>query len=490
VESYRSNGNLQYEGTFSLCDVKAPKVSIVSKAPQKDASGVYHISEAGHILWLSQNCNGSSSFTGEKFALTQDIDMKLYPMLPIGGNDVGVSDNTSSFAFSGTFDGNGYSIKNLNIQSKNDNVGLFGVLRGGVIKNLQLQGGYISGNNYVGGIAGYSHGSTIADSHCNVTVVSKGGSVTGGVVGCLASGSAVRRCGNLGDVITCANGHTGGIAARMYGSDNIIVSSYNRGDVINHAQANTGGIVGRGGSSGNKGSIGNCYNSASVLCQGGMQGSIMGYCDEKSYFTVSNSYYEAYKNGASSAFAHGDTLTTARGTQTSKPLIKSVLTSDNSVSLLGDDVYTIVSHMNNGYPIHINQAYKHLTLITKGESGLSIENLGGEKVVTGEHTGTLSSDFLEKFENNLGLNVDKIATGGVVSLVINGHVYDEATLVLLGDVDGSGDIDSTDYLRLKYAFLGSFELTGVYFSAAGMDLDGELSTTDYMKIKHLFLFEK
>jgi hypothetical protein len=64
---------------------------------------------------------------------------------------------------------------------------------------------------------------------------------------------------------------------------------------------------------------------------------------------------------------------------------------------------------------------------------------------------------------------------------------ESVTLCLLGDVDGSGIVDSTDYMRLKNAFMGAITLEGVNQMAADVLPDGKIDATDYLRIKSYFL---
>jgi len=61
------------------------------------------------------------------------------------------------------------------------------------------------------------------------------------------------------------------------------------------------------------------------------------------------------------------------------------------------------------------------------------------------------------------------------------------TVLILGDVDGSGDINSTDCLRIKRYFLHLYELDDLYLNAADVNRDGEITSTDYLRIKMHFL---
>ncbi|MBQ7646626.1 MAG: dockerin type I repeat-containing protein [Clostridia bacterium] len=58
---------------------------------------------------------------------------------------------------------------------------------------------------------------------------------------------------------------------------------------------------------------------------------------------------------------------------------------------------------------------------------------------------------------------------------------------LKGDADGSGKIDSTDYIIVKRHILNISKLTGAYFTAADMDGNGKIDSTDYIAIKRIIL---
>lgn len=96
------------------------------------------------------------------YILTADIDLTGFVFRPIG---------TLAEPFTGTFDGNGYIISGLNLQSSEEYQGLFGYSLG-LICNVTLAGDCtVSGSSFAGGIAGFN-GGVIADciSRAQVTV--------------------------------------------------------------------------------------------------------------------------------------------------------------------------------------------------------------------------------------------------------------------------------------------------------------------------------
>ena len=98
---------------------------------------------------------------------------------------VGYYDNESwdYIGYTGTFDGGGHTITGLTIYLPDqDNVGLFGVVgESGTVQNLTLAGVKITGNDHVGGVAGYNIYGTV--TACYATGDVSGNSSVGGVAG-------------------------------------------------------------------------------------------------------------------------------------------------------------------------------------------------------------------------------------------------------------------------------------------------------------------
>lgn len=79
----------------------------------------------------------------------------------------------------------------------------------------------------------------------------------------------------------------------------------------------------------------------------------------------------------------------------------------------------------------------------------------------------------------------KLYTGIKVQLYAYNTVWDESSLVMLGDINGDGKINSADYIRLKRYFSGT-ELAGAYYEAADLNGDDRLMSADYIKLKSYF----
>lgn len=62
----------------------------------------------------------------------------------------------------------------------------------------------------------------------------------------------------------------------------------------------------------------------------------------------------------------------------------------------------------------------------------------------------------------------------------------ELSLVLLGDVNGDGDLSTSDYMIVRKCFAGQYELEGAYFKAADVSRNERMDTADYLRIKSHF----
>ncbi len=115
------------------------------------------------------------------YKLVADIDLSDYSS---GTGWTPIGDSNSPFT--GSFDGNGFTILNLTINdSTKDYVGLFGYVQGNTfLKNLNIENVSIIGKNDVGAFAGYLSGDNeIVIENCAVSGVINANENIGGVVG-------------------------------------------------------------------------------------------------------------------------------------------------------------------------------------------------------------------------------------------------------------------------------------------------------------------
>ncbi len=119
-----------------------------------------------------------------------------------------------------------------------------------------------------------------------------------------------------------------------------------------------------------------------------------------------------------------------------------------------------------------------------------------EDYVAEVREGTALEDFICNFKYQDSLRVLKtdgtalqagsVGTGFILQSVSGGSVAAQKTVIVYGDANGDGKVNSTDYLRLKRYFKDSSVLAGPYFFAMDVSKDGKLTSMDYIKIKAYF----
>jgi len=181
-----------------------------------------------------------------------------------------------SASFTGTFDGQGYEIRDLFINRPvKGRVGLFGsVYEGAIIKNVGVVNVTVVGDSIVGGLVGHNDGSTVSNSYSTGNVT--GNDWVGGLVG-YNYGSTVSNSYSTGNVT--GDEHVGGLVGYTYYGT--MSNSYSTGNVTGDEWV--GGLVGY-----NKGgTVSNSYATGSVTgtsCVGGLVG------HNRYHATVTDSY--------------------------------------------------------------------------------------------------------------------------------------------------------------------------------------------------------
>ncbi|MBR0112366.1 MAG: hypothetical protein IJM02_01325, partial [Clostridia bacterium] len=227
---------------------------------------VYMISSYADLQAFASRVNSGDVSACAK--LMNDIDASASdPGLP--GYDpsnawtpIGMDNN---HIYIGTFDGNGrviIGLSNSGVTDMPQYAGLFGYIgsktEGGVttkgtVKNVGLVGGSITGNNYVGGVAGYNNGGSV--TNCYNTGDVSGNKNVGGVVGQNLDNSKVSNCYNTGNV--SGNDSVGGVVGANYMSSTIS-NCYNTGSITATGDsAYVGGVAGQ--NIFNFSSVSNCY---------------------------------------------------------------------------------------------------------------------------------------------------------------------------------------------------------------------------------------
>ena len=129
---------------FTLTGIPADATSCNITVEFKDPG--YTIAENTYMVY---NADGLLAWADVVLAGDWDTDCTLTANIDLGEENWTPIGNYSN-RYTGTFDGDGYTISNLNINTSNsDYVGLFGYVDGGTVENLNLANVSVSGYYYV-----------------------------------------------------------------------------------------------------------------------------------------------------------------------------------------------------------------------------------------------------------------------------------------------------------------------------------------------------
>jgi len=168
-----------------------------------------------------------------------------------GWQPIGTEDNL----FTGTFDGQGYEIRDLFINRPSESyVGLFGAVnQSGGIKNIGVTNATVIGEDAVGGLVGVCYG-TVTNSYSTGSVTSEAdaGGLVGWNQGIVSNSYAT--CTVIGGFV-----FVGGLVGV---NDGTVTNSYSTGSVTGYGQC-IGGLVGGNGYS-SPGTVSNSYSTGRV----------------------------------------------------------------------------------------------------------------------------------------------------------------------------------------------------------------------------------
>lgn len=226
----------------------------------------YLIGTPGELAYLAQQVNAGNQYVGACFKLSANINLSGRYWVPIG----------DSAFFSGTFDGDGYTISNVAIGTETDPSaggasGLFGYVGpDGVIRNLSVGAsiytpfgsGIVAGLN-CGTIDGCSSSGFVKDSNSMYVIL-------GGIAG--ENNGIIRNSYSSASLTDSQEGDVGGIAGDNYGE---IVNCYSTGTRKVGGLGSIGGIAGN-----NHFNITNCYAVGNISAgDESYAGGIAGYSD-------------------------------------------------------------------------------------------------------------------------------------------------------------------------------------------------------------------
>lgn len=219
----------------------------------KSATGAeLRIHNASELIEFSNSVNGGKSFSGSTIVLDSDIvftEELSRQFEPIG--------KKSNYGFQGTFDGQGYAIRNLEMTSSLQYVGLFGYSKISTIKNVVIDSScsvvssytheaysYSDGPSYTGGISASCYprdGFCRHENNVNMASVTFSGNTAeniaylGGITGhndySSNHYSVVKNCANYGSVTYSGKSDTtyiGGVCGYSEGSSSDVTRLYIR----------------------------------------------------------------------------------------------------------------------------------------------------------------------------------------------------------------------------------------------------------------------
>ena len=233
------------------------------------------------------------------FKLMADIDLGGYM-----GTSFNIIGYYRSFSddkpFTGVLDGNGHIISNFTyILTEGDYIGLFGYVYDGDIRNLGLIDPNVDAGsgNFVSSLVGIN-GGTIAGCYVEGGSVSGDYSV-GGLAGVNDDGT-ITNCYSKSDV--SGDLYVGGLVGMNWDGTSTISNCYSKSDVS--GDNGVGGLVGSNGST-----ITNCYSTGSVSGTSWQTGGLLGYNYYKG--TLTNSFWDVETSGQDKGYG-GTGLLTAK----------------------------------------------------------------------------------------------------------------------------------------------------------------------------------
>ncbi len=248
-------------------------------------SDPYQIATLDDLKTLSE----SSIYWDKHFIQIADIDASATSGWNNGRGAIPIGNDTTKFT--GTYDGGNYIIRDLYInRDSTDYVGLFGYTGSpGIIKNVQLVNGNVTGKSHVGMLVGRNLLAKIENCRSGGVVYGKDPlySRCGGLIG--GNAGQIIKCSSTADVVA-TSAHAGGLAGMH---TNIMEKCYATGNIS--GTGTVGGLVGS-----TTGTIKECYSLGQVTGAnrtGGFAGEIGLNANVSNCYTSSNLVNQAYAGG-------------------------------------------------------------------------------------------------------------------------------------------------------------------------------------------------
>lgn len=209
--------------------------SLIWQQGDGSAENPYQISNEQELKALAFYVNDSSmTFKDKFFKQTADIALTeaWSPIGLFGKNAYGLGNRP----FSGTFDGGSKTISGMTITDTASYMGLFGLARGAVVKNVVLKGAKLTVGTYAGALAGKMDSSAVDNcviEDASVTGVDR----VGGLIGEASHVSVTNS--SVAGVVTGENS-VGGVIGRL--QEGALENLTNKADVT--GKSTVGGVAG------------------------------------------------------------------------------------------------------------------------------------------------------------------------------------------------------------------------------------------------------
>ena len=483
----------------------------VTPDPDQPGGGLVKDKEGRYVIYNQADLEAVANEMNASYIVANDIVLSG-SWTPLGWTD------SDDVPFTGTFNGNGYTISGLTSGASGANWGLFAI-NNGTIKNLSVEmKDTIKGSQFVGVIAGQNNGtiqnvSVTQDSALNsgegVQGTNNSQTFVGGITGRNNEGGLVAN--SSAKVAVHGQYFVGGLIGGNFGT---IQQSFCKGSVNNMYNNNSlsdcaynGGLVG-----GNKGLIQDCYSYTAGEVKGNQYvGGAVGGNYEGG--TVKNVWVDPYVMALTTskagifAGAQNGTVTQCyvvsktSGTQGSAKRISSTDLQDsaNFPTTSKWDFKTIWTFEGTKYPVLRNcgNSGEHEEIVLPS-SGYTVSFAGGG--LTGDTVTNIPDSY--KVAGGTGINLP----GAPVRTNDQNWVYDfkgwsdgentydvGAAYTVTGDVtftatwklhsvNGDGEWTYLDAMTIMDHLAGNITLTDEQIEAADYNHDGMVSYLDAMRI--------
>ena len=481
--------------------------------PDQPSEGPTYDKDGYQAIHNEAELRGVANDLTKNYFLANDITISS-AWTPLGWTD------GDDVAFTGNFDGNGYTITGLTSKDSGSNWGLFAI-NDGTIENLSVEmKDTIQGSQFVGVIAGQNNGTIQNVSVTQDTVLNSGEGVqgtndsqtfVGGITGRNNEGGLVAN--SFAKVAVHGQYFVGGLVGGNFGT---VKQSYCKGSVNNMYNNNSlsncaydGGLVG-----GNKGLIQDCYSYTAGEVKGNQYvgGAVGG---NYAGGTVENVWVDPYvmalntsKSGVFAGAQNGTVtqsyvVSKTSGTQGGATRISSadLQDSENFPAKSQWDFETIWTFEGTKYPVLRNcgnDTSSHprqeigdtetftVTFLGGGLEGDTVTNVpdgytvaGGTGInLPGAPTRTNDQNWVYDFK---GWSDDENTYDVGAAYTVTGDVTFTATWKL-HSVNGDGEWTYLDAMTIMDYLAGNITLTAEQIEAADYNHDGVVSYLDAMRI--------